>query len=176
MPSCGNAAYLLAQVDQRAQRPQLRVAHVDVAADMLDAAGELPAQDLPDPGLHVLVGQVSDPLGPHRDALEQRAGHVRPRLADGEDRVEVDVRLDQGRCDQPPAQVNELGGGRARVSGDQPPLVDAEIGQRVLPGHPGVAKNQVDHLDIMAGPAGCVNPRAGFGHRQAGSVRTRRWP
>ena len=67
------AADLLAQVDQRAQRAQLRIAHVDMTADMLDAAGELPAQDLTDPRLHVVVGQVGDPLGPDGDALEQGA-------------------------------------------------------------------------------------------------------
>ncbi len=77
------AAYLLAQLDEGPQRAQLRIAHIDVAADMLDAAGQLPAQDLPDPRLHVLAGQAGHPLGPHRDALEQRAGHVRPRLTDG---------------------------------------------------------------------------------------------
>ena len=59
-----HAAHLLAQVDQRPQRPQLRVAHVDVAADVLHAAGELPAQDLPYPRLHVLVGQVRRPARP----------------------------------------------------------------------------------------------------------------
>src|SRR5215472_7810833 len=49
------SAYLLAQVDQGAQRSKLRVADIHVAANMLDAAGELPAQDLPYAGLDVGV-------------------------------------------------------------------------------------------------------------------------
>ena len=58
--------------------------------------------------MHVLDGQVGDPLGPDRDALEQRAADVGPRLADGEHGVEVDVRLDQRRGDQPAAEVDLL--------------------------------------------------------------------
>ena len=73
-----------------------------------------------------------DPLGPDRDALEQRAGHVRPRLADGEHRVEVDVRLDQRRRDQPAVRGRWSRRASRRVDGDDPAVVDAEVGERVL--------------------------------------------
>ena len=166
------AAHLLAQVDQRAQRGQLGVADVDMAAHVLDAAGELPAQHLPDPGLHVLVGEVLDPLGPDRDALEQRAGHVRARLADGQHRVEVDVRLDQRGSDQPAAQVDDLArrssaGGRGDAA-----LVDADVGDGVLPGDAGVAKEQIDHPAIIACPRRTAErgrpPAAYSGNRTTG--------
>ena len=158
------AADLLAQVGQGPQRAQFRVADVHVAAHVLHPAGQLPAQDLPHPGLHVLVRQLRDPLCPHRDALEQRPGHVRPRLPDGEHRVQVNVRLDQRRRDQPPAQVDDLPGRAARgrrVAGHQPAAGDAKVGKRVLARDPGVAQQQIDHEAIMPRPAPPVSaPRA----------------
>ena len=86
-------------------------------------------------------GQVGDPLGPYRDALEQRAGHVRPRLADGQDGVKMDVRLDQGRRDQAPGQVEDLGRGRASIHGNDPAVVDPQIGERGLARHAGIAED-----------------------------------
>ena len=66
-------ADLLAQLDKGAYRAQLGVAHVDMAAHELDAIGQLPAQHGPNPLLHVLDGQLLDPVRPDRDALEQGA-------------------------------------------------------------------------------------------------------
>ena len=159
MPCCGNAtsckvdhaADLVAQVDERAERAKLGVADVDVAADVLDAAGQLPAQDLPDAALHVLVGQLADALGPDGDALEQRAGLVRPGLADGEHGVQVNVRLDQRRRYQAPAEVDGLRCGRAVVAGgDDHAVADADVGTAVLARDPRVAEDQVDHGAIIS--------------------------
>ena len=66
-------ADLLAQLGQRPDRPQLRIAHVDVAAHELDAVGELPPQHCPDPLLDVVDGQLLHAVRPDRDALEKRA-------------------------------------------------------------------------------------------------------
>ncbi len=41
-----HAADLFAQVREGSQRRELRIADVDVAANVLNAAGQLPAQDL----------------------------------------------------------------------------------------------------------------------------------
>src|ERR1700694_4708256 len=49
-------ADLLAELDERPHRLELGVADVDVAAHELDAVGELPAQDRPDPLLPVVDG------------------------------------------------------------------------------------------------------------------------
>ena len=113
-------ADLLAQLEQRAHRAQLGVADVDVAAHELDAVGQLPAQHGADAALDVVDGQRLDPLGPDGDALEQRAGLVVARLADGEHGVEVDVRLDQGRRDQGAAEVDRPAAPPARAAAIRP--------------------------------------------------------
>ena len=143
------AADFLAQVGESAQRGELRIAHVDMAAHVLDAAGQLPAQHLAYPAPDIVVGQVGDPLGPDRDALEQRAGDIRPGLPDRQHRVEVDVRLDQRRRDETSAQVNGLRRGGARVHGREHAARDPEIGQCLGTGQPGIAQDQVDHPPII---------------------------
>src|SRR5215469_9921358 len=99
---------LLAQIDQGAQRGQLRIADIDVAPDVLHAAGQLPPQHLPHARLDVCVGEVGDPVSPDRDALEQGARDIRPWLANGQYRVKMYVRLHQRRRDEPAAEVDGL--------------------------------------------------------------------
>ena len=66
-------ADLFAQLGERAHGSKLRIADVDVAAHELDAVGELPAKHRADPLLHVLDGELLDPVRPDRDALEKGA-------------------------------------------------------------------------------------------------------
>src|ERR1019366_4436010 len=73
-------ARFFTNLDQGPQRGEFGIAHVDVASNVLHAVGQLPAQDLADPALHVVDREVLDALAPHRDAFEQRARSVRPRL------------------------------------------------------------------------------------------------
>ena len=80
-----------------------------MAANEQDAIGDLPAQDLRDPALDVLDRQILDPLAPDRDALEERAAEVVPRLSNGEDGIEVDVRFDQGGGEQASSSVDDFG-------------------------------------------------------------------
>src|ERR1700726_5044507 len=83
---------LLPDFEQCPQRGEFRIADVDVAADEEDAVGDLPAEDLGDAALHIVDRQVLDPLAPDRDALEERAAEVVPRLSDREHGVEMNVR------------------------------------------------------------------------------------
>jgi hypothetical protein len=63
--------------------------------------GHLPEDRLVRPPLDVLVGEGRLALRPGLDALDEGSGFVVARLADGQDRVEVDVRVDEGRGDEP---------------------------------------------------------------------------
>ena len=68
------------------------------------------------PRLDVLVGQGGLPLGPGLDALDERPGLVVARLADGQDGVQVDVRIDERRGEEPACGVElaaAVGGDRA---------------------------------------------------------------
>jgi hypothetical protein len=162
------AAYLLAQVGQSPQRRQFRIADVDVAADVLYAAGQLPAQDLAYPRLHVLVGEVLHPLSPDRDALEQRPGDIGPGLPDGEDGIQVDVGLDQRGSDQPPAQVNGLRRRRAIRPGHDHAIGDRNVRKRVLACQPRVTQEQIDHAPIMARVTGARTAPTCIGRRVIG--------
>jgi hypothetical protein len=55
-----------------------------------------------------------------------------------------------GRRDQPPVQVDGLRGGRGGAGLDEPAAVDAQVGESVLAGHPGIAQDHVDHRAIIA--------------------------
>src|SRR4029077_15767698 len=81
-------ANLLPKLEESSNSAQLRVANVDVTAHELDAVGKLPPQHGADAALHIVNAQLFDTLGPDGDALEQGAGLVVSRLADGEHGVE----------------------------------------------------------------------------------------
>src|SRR5207253_2908375 len=122
-------ARLFAQLDQSPQRYEIRVAHIDVRPHVLHAVRQLPAQDFADPLLHVVRRQIFDALAPHRDAFEQRTRSIRPRLPDREHRVEVDVRLDQRRRDQPTGDVEDVR--RLELGLNENTSTDAEIAHAV---------------------------------------------
>ena len=83
---------------------------------------------------HRLVGQERLQLTPKGDAFEQRARPVQPRQAQGQGRVHVEMAVDEGRADQPPAGVDLL----AR--------------RRLDPGPHGLDQSVGDD-DVEAGPA-----------------------
>ena len=68
--------------------------------------GQEPAEGGAGAALDVGRGQALHPLAPDLDALEERAALVVARLALGEDRVEVEVRLDEGRRHQAPLGID----------------------------------------------------------------------
>jgi hypothetical protein len=92
-----DVGHLGLELEEGLERDEVRVADVDVAADEARALGDFPADRLARSGLDVLVGQRGLALGPGLDALDQRAGLVVARLADRQDRIEVDVRVDERR-------------------------------------------------------------------------------
>ena len=187
MPCCGKATSwrsIRPRISSRRSTSarsarEVRVADVDVAADVLDAAGELPAQDLADSRLHVVVGQVLDPLGPDGDALEERAGDVGSWLADREHRVEVNVRLDQRRGDQTALEIDGLGGWRLRSRARSrsrrfEPLSMSYVGDVVLSGYSGVTEDQVGHqADDGVAPVSArgTDGDGDVAERQPGSAR-----
>src|SRR3990167_1331983 len=71
-----------------------------MAAHVLDAVLDQHVDGLARAGLAVFVGDQRLALGPEFDALEQGACEVPARLAGGEGRVQVDMRLDEGRHHQ----------------------------------------------------------------------------
>jgi hypothetical protein len=90
---------LVAELEERPERDEVRVAHVDVAADEPGPLSDLPEDGFAGPRLDVLVGQERLPLGPREDALDQGARFVVPRLPDRQHRVHVDMRVDERRRD-----------------------------------------------------------------------------
>ena len=136
-------ADLLTQLDERANRAQLRVADVHVAAHELDAVGQLPAQHGADAALDVVDAQQVDALGPDGDALEQGAGQVVARLADGEHGVEVDVGLDEGRRDQGAPEVQDLAG--LGLGRGYQPVPNPDLPSLRLPREAGALQEQIEH-------------------------------
>src|SRR5260370_1191268 len=95
-----------------------------VAAQVLGAVGELAAEQGGDAPLDVVDGQRFDTLGPDGDAVEQGAGLVLPRLANGEDGIQVDMGLDQRRRDQRAPKVDDLPGVDFRLGYQPVPHAD----------------------------------------------------
>jgi hypothetical protein len=104
-PEVDDVADLLAQLEEGLERDEVRIADVDVAADEAGALGDLPADRLTGAILDVLVGERGLPLGPGEDPLDERAGLVVARLADGQDGIQMNVRIDERRRQQPAAGV-----------------------------------------------------------------------
>ena len=136
MPSWGKAmrrrsttSRISSRSSSRAERDQLGVAHVDVRADEAGALGHLPEDRLARPVLDVLVGQVRLALGPGQDALDERARLVVARLADRQHRVEVDVRVDEGRREEAALRV-QLASRLALERAGRPDGLDTIAGDR----------------------------------------------
>ena len=96
-PEVDDVGQLLAKLEERSEGNEVRIADVDVRADEPGALADLPEDRLARAVLHVLVGERALALGPREDALDERAGLVVTRLADGEHSVEVDMRVNEGR-------------------------------------------------------------------------------
>jgi hypothetical protein len=90
-----DVAQLVAELDERSQRDKPRVADVDVRADQPGALGDLPQDRLARAALDVLVGQRRLALRPRLDALDQRARLVVAGLADGQDRIQMNMGIDE---------------------------------------------------------------------------------
>ncbi len=80
---------------------------------------------------------------------------------DGQHGVQVDVRLDQRRRDQAAVQVDDLGGGLAGGHGHDPAAGDAQVGDVIPAGQPGIAQDEVDHGAIIPGNRSPVGPGHG---------------
>ena len=116
-----------------------------MAANELDAVGQLPAKDRANAFLDVVDGQRLDALSPDGDPLEQRSALVVARLAYGEDGVEVDVRLDQRRRHKRPAEVDDLA--RLGLGLGDDPVAHADVPRFGLAGQARPAKEQVKHSE-----------------------------
>ncbi|MNL23596.1 hypothetical protein D3C87_1449910 [compost metagenome] len=132
----------LAHFEHGLQCGQLRVGNVDVGAHMLDAVGGEAFNGFFGPGLGVFQGDGRLALAPAFDALEQRAAHVPARFAGGQGRVEVNVRLDEGRHHQIAAGVQIVRPqgwrlGLARDVADQA-VFQVQLMQAFLVAQPGV--------------------------------------
>jgi hypothetical protein len=113
----------------------------------------VPPQRLFGPVDHVLAGEHRLALGPAGDALPEGAAPVPARLARGEGRVEVHVRLDVRRGGPGAGPFDDGVGLDGLVGvgddGDDHAAVDMEVGRadlaRDLVTHADVADEQVDH-------------------------------
>jgi hypothetical protein len=109
-----------------------------VGADEPGALGDLPQDRLARPALDVVVGQRGLALGPRLDALDERARLVVARLADGQDGVEVDVRIDEWWGEEAARRI-ELAAAVRRDRACQPDL-----------GNGGAVGPNVDERDVGA--------------------------
>ena len=150
----------LAQLEHRVERGELRIRHVDVGADVLDAEARLLAHGAVHALLHVLDGERGLPLAPHLDALEEGAGLVPAGLTGGEGGIEVDVRLDDGRQREAAGPVDDLLT-RQRLQSvrdrGEHPVLDADVagGLRILD-----AQVLVEH-GLRTPSRGCACGRGG---------------
>jgi len=144
--------------EQGIDREQALVADIDVAADREQAArhrqiavGER-ARD------QCIRVQLRFQLAPQRDAFEQGAGLIEPRLAQGQRRVQVKMGIHERRRDQTPAGVDLFGRDRVetgRQRGD-PSRLDADVDAPPAIGQIGVAYDQV-HASVPGRRVGQCN-------------------
>jgi hypothetical protein len=109
-----------------------------MGADQPGPLRDLPQDRLASAILDVLVGERGLPLGPRLDALDERAGLVVARLPDGQDRVEVDMRVDERRGEEAAVRVEDA----AVIGRDRAGRPD--LGDRVAVGP------NVDERDVAA--------------------------
>ena len=172
-------ADLLAQLDQGPERGQRRVADVDVGADQAGPLGDLPEDRLAGAALDVVVGQERLALGPGEDALDQRAALVVARLADGQDRVHVDVRVDERRREEPARGVElaaAVGGDRAGGPDRRDPVaLDRQVDGLDRTAERGMDARVADDQSVVATGTSGRTPRRSVGAvaspRQGGSGR-----
>jgi hypothetical protein len=96
-------------VQQRFHCQQPLVAHVDVRADRQQPLGHRPVAVAQRAFDQRLLRQLRLQLAPQRDAFEQRARYVEPRQPQAERRVHVEMRVDEGRAEQPALGVDDFG-------------------------------------------------------------------
>jgi len=132
----------LAHFEHGLERGEVRIGHVHVGADMLDAMGGEGLDGLFGAGLGVCLGDGGLAFAPALDALEQRAAHVPARFAGGEGGVEVDVRFDKGWDHQVAGCVQVAGRqcGRCRLGRDagDPAVFQVQIMQAFTVAQAGV--------------------------------------
>jgi hypothetical protein len=87
-------------VQQRLDREQAVVAHVDMRADREQPLGHRPVAVLQRALDQRILRQLRLQLAPQRDALEQRAALVHARQAVAQRRVHVEMRIDERRAQQ----------------------------------------------------------------------------
>ncbi len=143
-PQVDQVAHLVAQLEQGAQRHEVRIADVDVGPDQAGPLGHLPQDRLASAPLHILDGERGLALGPGQDPLDQRPGLVVARLADSEHRIEVDVRIDQRWREQRPLGIKH----RRRTGIQLPAWADG--------GDAAVADSDIDRFGSE--PAGWMDP------------------
>ncbi len=142
------AAHGLAQLQERLQAGELGVGGVGVGADVEDALGGLPAEELGGALDHVLARDPPFPLGPDLDPLEERPGPVPSRLPRRERRVQVHVRLDERRREEPPrgvylARRRPVDAGRHALNVSSG---DGHVNEAAV--EPGSAQDQVKHNPV----------------------------
>ena len=126
-----DVADALAHLDHRVERRERRIGGVDVAPNVQDSVGHLPAEDLLHPLDDVVVGEGRLALGPALDALPERAALVPARFTRGEARVEMDVWLHVRWRDERTVHVElRLDGADAdarRLDGEDLPRLDDDV-------------------------------------------------
>lgn len=114
-----NVLQLVAQLEQRLHGRELRVGHVHVRADVLNAACRVQAHRAVHALAHVRLRQLFLSLRPAFDALKQRSGLVPHRVARGQAGVQMHMALDQRRQRQTAPEVpNVLAGFRREICAD----------------------------------------------------------
>ena len=146
--------HLAPDLEQRVDRQQARIADIDMAADCQHAAADRPVAPGERAALEDVGRQPGLALAPYLDRLEQRAGLVIAGLAETERRIEVEMRIDEGRRDEIVAgiELERAGGGQVGRDGGDFAVLHADIEAGAAVRQACVADNQVEraHGPILA--------------------------
>src|SRR5207248_11408822 len=101
--------HLLAELEKRSDRGQVRIADVDMASDKPGPLGDLPGDHLAGPLLDPSDGQARLALGPNLDGFKERPGLVMAWVAHAKHAVQVDVGINEGRREERAFGVDDPG-------------------------------------------------------------------
>ena len=139
--------HLLPELEERVHRDERIVGYVHMASDRQAAARDRPHALLPGAVLDVVDREGRRELAPDLDALQQGPAPVGPRAPGAERRVEMEMRIDEGRRHQPVVERHHLARLCLDPGRDLPdaPVPDRDVDADAAVGEVGVADEQVEH-------------------------------
>jgi len=125
-------AHLVPQFEERTEGDETRVAHIHVRADQSRALGDLPEDRLASATLDILKRERRLAFGPDLDPFDEGAGLVVARFADGQGGVQMDVRIDKRRGEEPSLAFEDHVSGTRLQLADRPDRGDPVSGDEEI--------------------------------------------